>query len=199
MLQPLARRRVHPNWVTAVSYVATLAAIPFFASASWVPGLALAYLMSVLDSVDGKLARLTYTNSRLGNVLDHGLDLVHPPLWYLAWGLGLGGGDPGSGPFAASLWLLGVYVLDRICAPVFKYRTGRSIHGYTPLDARLRTFISRRNVNLVFFTAALVADAVVPGRRIPEFTFYAIVVWQAVSLAWHAERVVHFWNARAGR
>ena len=34
-------------------------------------------------------ARLTFADSRLGNVLDHGLDIVHPPLWYAAWAAGL--------------------------------------------------------------------------------------------------------------
>ena len=55
----------------------------------------MAYGMSVLDSVDGKLARLTFTDSRLGNFLDHGLDIVHPPIWYVAWAYGIGLGEQG--------------------------------------------------------------------------------------------------------
>ncbi len=47
------------------------------------------WLMTFLDTVDGKLARVTVTSSRLGDVLDHGLDIIHPPLWYIAWGVGL--------------------------------------------------------------------------------------------------------------
>ena len=92
-VRPLARWRVHPNWVTAVSIAATFAAVPAFAAGNWLLGLTLAYGMSLLDSVDGKLARLTFTSSRLGGVLDHGLDMVHPPLWYLAWAWALGGGQ----------------------------------------------------------------------------------------------------------
>ncbi|MCB1006956.1 MAG: CDP-alcohol phosphatidyltransferase family protein, partial [Acidimicrobiales bacterium] len=99
MVRPLARLRVHPNWVTAVDILATFAAVPFFMAGAWVPGLALAYLMSVLDSVDGKLARVTFTSSKLGEVLDHGLDIVHPPVWYLAWGWALGGASTSSLPW----------------------------------------------------------------------------------------------------
>jgi phosphatidylglycerophosphate synthase len=40
--------------------------------------------MSVLDSVDGKLARLTFESTPQGDVLDHGMDIVHPPFWYWA-------------------------------------------------------------------------------------------------------------------
>jgi phosphatidylglycerophosphate synthase len=200
MVRPLARWRVHPNWVTAVSVVATFGAVPLFAAGAWVPGLSLAYLMSVLDSVDGKLARLTFTSSRIGEVLDHGLDIVHPPIWYIAWGWWLGQGDVSSLPFQASLWMLAFYVADRPIAGIFKARTGCSIHGFTELDEKVRTFISRRNVNLAVFTIALLVDWIVgAGHRVAEVTFYAIVAWQVACLIWHAERLVQFWNARVER
>jgi len=196
LVRPLARWRVHPNWVTGVDIAAAFAAVPFFAAGAWLPGLLLGYLMTVLDSVDGKLARLTFTSSRLGEVLDHGLDIVHPPIWYLAWGWALGGGAPGSLPFRAALWMLAIYVIDRVIAGVFKWRLGRSIHGYTPFDERMRTFISRRNVNLVFFTLALAIDAASPVDGWPAATFcwFAIVAWQALCLVFHLQRLGHFWH-----
>jgi phosphatidylglycerophosphate synthase len=198
-VHPLARWRVHPNWVTGFDWIATFATVPLFASGAWVPGLLLAYLMSVFDSVDGKLARLTYTSSKFGEVLDHSLDIVHPPVWYMAWAWWLGGGGVASPPFQASLWLLAFYVLDRVCAGVFKARLGESIHGFTPLDEKVRTFISRRNVNLVLFTSALLVDWIAPGHGVARYTFYVIVAWQVACFAWHAERVVQFWNARVRR
>ena len=197
MVRPLARHRVHPNWVTGVSWAATLASIPLFAMGVWGTGLAMAYLMSVLDSVDGKLARLTYKSSRFGELFDHGLDVLHPPAWYLAWGYALGGGDVSSAPFQWSLWMFGIYAVDRVIPGLFKSRTGRSIHGFTPLDERMRTFISRRNVNLAAFTLALLLDRASPGLRAAEFTFYGIVVWQALCLVWHVERLAQFWNTRS--
>jgi len=196
MVRPLARWRVHPNWITGISWLATAVSLPLFAAGAWVPGLALSYLMSVLDSVDGKLARLTYKSSKFGLVFDHALDIIHPPLWYMAWGYALGGGDLTSPPFQWSLWMLAVYVADRAITGIFKGRTKRSIHGFTPLDERMRTFISRRNVNLAFFTVALALDWAIPGLRAAEFTFYGIVIWQVLCFAWHAERLVQFWNAR---
>ena len=44
-----------------------------------------AWLMTFLDTVDGKLARTTLTSSKWGDILDHGIDLIHPPFWYVAW------------------------------------------------------------------------------------------------------------------
>jgi len=187
MVKPLARWRVHPNWVTAVSIVATFGAVPFFAAANWVPGIALAFVMSVLDSVDGKLARVTFTSSPLGNLLDHGTDVIHPPIWYFGWAWGLSGGDSFSGVFQAAVWMLGIYVLDRVLERLFVACTGRSVQDFRPLDVKLRTFSSRRNVNLVIFVVALPLGLAVPA-------FYLIVAWQGLTAAYHLVRVVQFWD-----
>ena len=189
MVRPLARWRVHPNIVTLVSIVLTLASVPLFALGYWITGFVCSYAMSVLDSVDGKLARLTFRSSRLGNWLDHGLDIIHPPLWYAAWAWGLSRGNPDSTLFQAVIWMTGVYILDRIVAGVFKRRHGRSIHGYTRLDERMRTFISRRNINLPLFMVGMLLGIPVP-------VFYLIVAWQVASFLFHTERLVRFWNAQ---
>jgi phosphatidylglycerophosphate synthase len=188
-VEPLAERRISPNLVTAVGIFCCFAAVPFFAWGWWIPGLLLAHTMSVLDSVDGKLARLTFTASKQGDVLDHGTDVVHPPIWYWAWAWGLSGGDPLSGVFQASLWLAGLYIADRILETLFKSCTGgRSVQDYTPLDAKLRTFVSRRNVNLALFTVALPLGLGVDA-------FYAIVGLQLATVFYHFVRVVQFWDA----
>lgn len=189
MVRPLARWRVHPNIITLVSIVLTLAAVPLFALGYWATGFGFSYAMSVLDSVDGKLARLTFRSSRLGDWLDHGLDIVHPPLWYAAWAWGLSQGNINSTVFQAAVWMTGVYILDRLVAGVFSWRHRRSIHGYTSLDERMRTFISRRNINLPLFMVGMLLGIPVP-------VFYLIVAWQVASFLFHTERLVRFWNAQ---
>lgn len=189
LVRPLTRWRVHPNSVTLVSIVFTLAAVPLFSLGYWTAGFVLSYAMSVLDSVDGKLARLTFRSSRLGDWLDHGLDIIHPPLWYAAWAWGLSQGNPDSAMFQAALWMTGVYSLDRLVAGVFSWRHGRSIHGYTRLDERMRTCISRRNINLPLFMVGMVLG-------IPVLIFYLIVAWQVVSFLFHTDRLVRFWKAQ---
>jgi phosphatidylglycerophosphate synthase len=192
MLIPLTRRRVRPNTVTFIGMTACFAAVPFFAAGSWVTGLGLAYVMSILDSVDGKLARVTFQSSEQGDVLDHGVDIIHPPFWYWAWGWALSGGDVSSPIFHVSMWICVFYIFDRVMEMLFTASTGRSIHGYTEFDARIRTFISRRNVNLALFTVALPLGLAVQA-------FYLIVGWQAASALFHLSRVIRFWNVSNSR
>ncbi len=190
MVRPLARWRVHPNVITLFNVFITFAAVPLFAQGRWVSGLGLAYTMSVLDSVDGKLARLTFRSSWIGNILDHGLDIVHPPLWYFGWAWALSNGDMTAPVFQAAVWMAIAYTLDRIVTGLFNRRTGRSIHGYRPLDERMRTFISRRNINLPLFTLGLIAGIPVPA-------FMVIVLWQVATCAFHCARLVQFWKGKA--
>jgi phosphatidylglycerophosphate synthase len=189
MVRPLARWRVHPNVVTLISVVLTLWAVPLFAQGQWVAGLLMAYGMSVLDSVDGKLARLTFRSSWWGNVLDHGLDLIHPPLWYFGWAWALSGGDITSLIFQAAIWMAVFYSLDRVVVRMFTARTGRSLHSYTPFDVQMRTYISRRNINLPLFTIGLLLG-------IPDFVFFFIVLWQVATLLYHSTRLAQCWDAR---
>lgn len=187
------RWRVHPNTITWVGIVATFAAVPAFAVGWWTWGFVLAYVMSVLDSVDGKVARLTFTSSALGNVLDHGLDIVHPPFWYAAWAIGLIGvplhalwqDGTGRDPLViAAILLLALYVADRLVLAVYKWRyKGRGLHAHAPIDGAVRAVIARRNIFLPLFLVGVVLGL---GRE----TFWLIVAWQAATVAWHAGRTI---------
>ena len=80
--------------MTIISVLLTFAAVPLYAFEYWFAGFLCSYGMSELYSDDGKLARLTFSASRFGNILDHGTDLIDPPLWYFGWAWALGNGDP---------------------------------------------------------------------------------------------------------
>ncbi|HVO00989.1 MAG TPA: CDP-alcohol phosphatidyltransferase family protein [Candidatus Cybelea sp.] len=185
LVRPFARWHVHPNWVTLLSIVLALGAIPCWTNGAFLAGFMMAYAMSVLDSVDGKLARLTFTDSEIGNVLDHGLDLVHPPLWYLAWAYGLGlvregwGSDLGQ----ATIAVVCLYVIDRLVLKIYPKVFGRGFHTHSRLDSIVRSFIARRNISLALFTLGYALDLARPA-------FFLIVAWQAATAAYHAARTI---------
>lgn len=185
------RLGLHPNTVTLLSIVLTIAAVPLFARGDFLAGFVCAYGMSVLDSVDGKLARLTLTDSKIGNLLDHGTDIVHPPFWYFAFAWGLGGHSPGDPLYQAAIWMIVFYVADRVVLSIAKRRIGFALHAASRLDGFVRSFIARRNI-----TMTIMAFGVLLG--VGPAAFYVITAWQGLTFAWHAARTVwHGFLSRA--
>ena len=176
--------RITPNMVTIFSIFLTILAIPLFVYEYWFAGFFAAYGMTILDSVDGKLARLTLTDSPIGNILDHGLDIVHPPFWYAAWAGGLLAGGSQAPLYSATLWLIFFYIADRLALMIAKARFKRGLHALTSLDGTVRTWIARRNVNLVIFTVGV-------ALSVGSAAFLFITVWQGLTFVWHAART--FW------
>jgi phosphatidylglycerophosphate synthase len=162
-----------------------LLAMGLFARGYFVAGLVAAWLMTFLDTVDGKLARVTLTSSRIGNIFDHGIDLLHPPFWYVAWYFGLAAGATQS----QALWLAGAvwtvvigYVVGRLQEGFFLWRYGFELHAWRRLDAAFRLFTARRNPNLVILTAAMIAAR-------PDLGLQAVAAWTVLSLAFHFWRI----------
>jgi phosphatidylglycerophosphate synthase len=133
--------------------------------------------MTFLDTVDGKLARVTVTSSRVGHVLDHGVDVVHPPLWYIAWGLGLATFDPGVPGLTVAITLAVIvvgYVLGRLVEGAFHLIAPFSIFLWRRLDSYSRLITARRNPNLIWLTVSALA-----GR--PDLGLVAVAAWTALS------------------
>ncbi len=175
------RWNITPNMVTILAIILGTLAVPLFAGGYWLAGLVAAYSMTVLDSVDGKLARLTLTDSPIGDILDHGFDIIHPPFWYVGWAMGLVAGGSQAPLYGATLWLIAFYVADRLTLKTAKKRFERGLHAVTPLDGTVRTWIARRNVNLVIFTIGLALGA-------GSAAFMLITAWQGLTFFWHASR-----------
>lgn len=186
-----AALKIHPNAVTTVSLVLVFATMYLFAQGAFLAGLAAGWLMCFLDTVDGKLARVTLTSSKWGNVYDHGIDLIHPPFWYAAWawGLvthGLGGADAALSADAVwlSLWVILVgYVVGRLLEGYFLRRFKLEMHIWRPVDYWFRHITARRNPNLLILTAATLAGA--PGAG-----FVLVAVWTVLSVLFHFVRVI---------
>lgn len=168
---------VSPNMVTAASLVLVFAALWWFSQGAWLPGLVAAWVMTFLDTVDGKLARVTLTATKFGNLFDHLIDLFHPPFWWLAWIAGLGAaGMPLAHPVAVGAVIFVGYWLQRALEGVFQLQHGMHIHVWRRFDSFFRLVIARRNPNLVLLTLATLA-----GR--PDLGILAVAAWTAFSLA----------------
>lgn len=179
---------LHPNLVTTISLLFVVATFYLFARGEFAFGLAAGWLMCFLDTVDGKLARVTLKSSKWGNFYDHGIDLIHPPFWYWAFAVGLVSTGNLSGLAARDVWIclwviLGGYLIGRLIEGYFVRRFKIEIHIWRPIDYWFRHVTSRRNPNLLMLTFATLAGA-------PALGFLAVALWTVASVAFHAARLI---------
>jgi len=190
-----AARRVAPILVTVASIVLVLLAILLFEARLFGMGLVAAWLTAFLDSVDGRLARVTLATSRIGRIFHDGIHLLHPPLWYLAWFYGLAAAAaPGQTLLlAGSAWVcIAGYVIAHLLEVVFRWRFGFDLQAWRRLDSAFRLFAAGHNPSLALLTLCTVF-----GR--PDNGLHVVAAWTLLSLAFHTVRIGQaFRRRRAG-
>lgn len=188
-----ARIGMTPNMVTAVGAALCLWATWLFWFGHYWEGIAAGFIFMVLDTVDGKLARCTITSSKLGNALDHGIDLIHPPFWYWAWihGLDRAGLAVSQSDF---ILLMGVivagYVLQRAVEGAFIAVFDIHIHVWRRFDSWFRLIAARRNPNMLILFISLLAAR-------PDWGIVAVAWWTAISIAIHLIRLLQAFLVRS--
>jgi phosphatidylglycerophosphate synthase len=171
-----ARLGFTPNMVTFAGLVLVFVAGWLFYEGDLAAGLAAAWLMTFFDTVDGKLARVTVTSSWFGNILDHGTDIIHPPIWWYCLARGLVLHEPAQAPVIwPAFWIiLGTYILGRAVENLFKWKLGINQFIWRPFDSRFRLIVSRRNIILLIMTAGLAAGMAAEA-------FVVCAAWSIIS------------------
>lgn len=182
-----ARIGMSPNQVTTIGAIMCVLATWLFWEGHYWSGMAAGLVFMVFDTVDGKLARCTITSSYWGNIFDHGLDLVHPPFWWWAWGVGLshwGLALPDSSFAAVMIAIVGGYVVQRLIEGIFMRRYGGiHIHVWEKIDSDFRLITARRNPNMVILFVATALQR-------PDIGLIAVAWWTVISCIFHAVRLV---------
>lgn len=181
-----------PNMVTTIGTALCVWATFLFWEGHYWTGMAAGLGFMVLDTVDGKLARCTITSSWWGNIFDHGLDLVHPPFWWYAWGVGLAA--HGLALERDVFWavmgiMVGGYVLQRLIEGWFIHIVGMHIHVWQKIDTQFRLITARRNPNMVILFVSLLFAR-------PDIGLLAVTGWTVLSLVFHFVRLLQAIVAR---
>lgn len=179
----LSRTAISPNMLTVLSILAIWGAAPLLATGWHGSGVIVAWAGVLLDSIDGKLARLRLHLSDVMGKVEHVAAMPGLGLWYVATGWYLtGGGLLDGGPMARTTWiLLAAFLLDKCVTGGFKALAGKELFDYRPVDAAFHWIAARRNISLVLLTLGSVTGAMGPA-------FTAITVWTVVTLFFHAAR-----------
>ncbi|MEM7041436.1 MAG: CDP-alcohol phosphatidyltransferase family protein [Pseudomonadota bacterium] len=183
-----------PNMVTMASLVLVFVTLWLFMQGHFLTGLAVSFVMVFLDTVDGKLARVTLTSSKWGNIFDHGIDLIHPPFWWWAWWYGLYQTMPEQ---AAATPLLDVallivtvgYVIGRLQEGLFIKAFTIQMHTWRPIDSFFRLITARRNPNISILLVCTLFGAPIMG-------FMLMALWTVLSLLFHAVRITQGYLVR---
>lgn len=189
------RLGLRPNHVTGFGFCLMLLALVLFERGIFGWGLAAGWVMTFLDTVDGKLARTTLTSSRFGHYLDKVTDIVHPPFWYLAWAAGLGSFVSPTPELAlpSVMWaIFFFYILGRLAeALASRVLVAGGIFVWKPLDSFFRLVTARRNTCLPLLTLGAAIDR-------PDLGLWLVCVWTAATTLFLAARLVVAGIARSG-
>ncbi len=181
---------ISPNQVTGMSWLLALVATYLFFQGHFAWGLMVGWIMTFLDTVDGKLARVTVSYTQFGNLFDHVLDLLHPPFWYLAWAMGLthSGMELLGFSLTATAWLVFTgYILGRVAEGLFSGVIANfSIFAWRAIDSYSRLVTARRNPCLIMLTVGVLA-----GRA--DAGLLAVVLWTLISTVFLWLRVGTAW------
>jgi phosphatidylglycerophosphate synthase len=173
--------RMPPNYVTIIGMIFMIIASWSFFAAEWAIGLGAAWVMTFLDTVDGKLARVTGTSSKLGDILDHGMDWVHPPVWWICVAIGIGSNQPLI--WESCIIILSTYAMGRLSEASFKRHFGFNQYLWKPIDGKLRSVIARRNINLLILSFGFALKSVSTG-------FILVALWSIASIGLQTFRFV---------
>lgn len=174
---------LRPNHVTFLGFLLTIAAFWLFWQGQFGWGLVCGWVMTFLDTVDGKLARVTLTSSAIGNIFDHGIDLIHPPFWWFAWYVGCHStGHPVPWAEISLAVILGGYVFQRVEEGIFMRLFGFHVHAWRPFDSFFRLITARRNPNLLILTPAWLLGY-------PEIGLFLVAIWTGLCLIVHGAQV----------
>jgi phosphatidylglycerophosphate synthase len=177
---------LRPNTVTLLSLVFVVFSAWLFTIGHFELGLIAAWFMTFLDTVDGKLARVTVAATKLGDILDHGIDLIHPPFWYIAWAYGLFVAIPTVDSRRMSFVLGSIvigYIVGRLAEGAFDFWLGKfSLFCWRPVDSYFRLIMARRNPNLMILTAGVLL-----GR--PDRGLLAVAAWTVACSIFLSVRV----------
>jgi hypothetical protein len=187
IVKRLCRTSIRPNHVTFVTMLVGLAVTALFATGRLWWGVALAYVIEVLDGVDGKLARTRVETTTAGE-WEHDIDYTIELSWWTALAFHFH-----ATGLVNAYWLLALYVVsdlvDRLAKRVVKRKVGRNLDDVSNFDRFVRCIGARRNINIWILIAALIL-------RDPANGFVLICWWGAACGFAHVIRAIQIRIAR---
>jgi phosphatidylglycerophosphate synthase len=175
---------ITPNMVTLGGVGVGMLVIWLFWHGHFLAGALAAFLVEILDGVDGKLARTTLHYTKIGQYEDL-IDYFNETSWYVALGVGL----KDTGLSLSPAWLAGLLIFsdttDNILYSLTSKWYGKTIDLFGPFDRGFRRIAGRRNIYVMMFIIGF-------ALGYPFYTVAAVAVWAAVTASIHGYRLFQY-------
>ena len=146
----LIDRNVTPNQISAFTSLFSILTFLAYAFGNFVLGGILTQIVSIIDGVDGEIARAKNLCSKIGEVLDSIFDRLAEILICIGVGFGVSiVKGTNSAWLFSTVGIIG-FLMDTYIAELVKSRTGRSLHEtIEELEEKLRFSPSDRGLKLL--------------------------------------------------
>jgi phosphatidylglycerophosphate synthase len=175
---------VTPNMVTMFGLIVAITVACLFWHGHFVAGALCAFIVEILDGVDGKLARTKLQFTKFGEY-ECIIDYLYENSWYVAIGMGLSHTTPDRLPALLACLLVVSDTVDNILYTLSDRWYGKSIDLFSPFDSAFRRIAGRRNIYGFMFIIGF-------SLGYPLKTFFATAVWAAITATVHAFRLIQF-------
>lgn len=182
LVSQLCRTSITPNQLTIFCNVIAWITTALFATGNLAWGLALAWIVGVLDGLDGKQARVKVETTK-GGKLEHWFDALFEWSWWIALAhfFHSSGQLPGAYAYLALLAL--AEGVDGILKGRVYLATGKLIDELGTFERIVRLIGGRRNVYIWLLSAGFLLGA-------PHKAFIAMAWLEAATAAVHLPRVL---------
>ena len=178
----LADWPITPNQMSVITSLLAFAISGLFLLGWLWPAVLLAFVVNILDGVDGKLARAKALATRLGQ-LEHSFDLLYEQSWYIAYTWAAYRLWPSLAVLVVGFIMLLFDSFARHVSMQFRQVMGIALADYAPFDRRFRRFDGRRNIFAIYMLLGVLVG----------HPFYALV-----AMALHAVITGIVYALRAG-
>ncbi len=192
LLSRLCKTSITPHQLTISWIVAAFGTTAFFATGHLVWGIVLAFVIGIIDGLDGKQARIKVETTKSGS-LEHRFDDFFDVAWptALAWHFYSFGELPGA--FRYLLVLLLAEALDGIGKAGIYFASRKSLNEPGVFDRIVRFIGGRRNIYVWVLTVGIILGA-------PAKAFIVMVWWELLTALVdlpHAAWALYRWREKS--
>ncbi len=180
IVRKLCETAVTPNVVTLLALAVALSAASLFYEGWFLLALACAWVATVLDGVDGKLARVKLMTSSIGR-LGQMTGFFHESAWYVAWAAYLARAyDPVAWEVGTALAICNG--CDQALTAAFTQFRGKPLSAMSRFDHWVNVFGGQRRTYLAMLLIGFLVG-------MPLLAFQVVLWWAVVTVFLHLGRV----------